>query len=671
VSFVDLASLRDPDLVLNAVATALGLPEDSGRAPLDVLLDALRPRQLLLIVDNCEHLLDACASLLDVLLRTSPRVQVLATSREPLRVAGEMTWQVPPLSMPNEAEEHVLERVERYDAVQLFLERARDVLPSFRLTERNAGAIGAMCRRLDGMPLAIELAAARTRVLDVEQIGARLDDRFRLLAAGSRTAPPRHQTLRGTIAWSYDLLEAAERRLFDRLSIFVGGWSLAAAEGVCSGNGIDADSVLDLLTALVDKSLVIAEPEASGGMRYRLLETLRQFGHEHLASDEYAADVGRQHAAFFLDLAERAEPEMYGPDQGAWYRALRLEQDNIRAALRWYLERSLPEALRMAAAMWWFWHQHYQWTEGRAWLEWTLGLPAASGPDTGRVQALMGAGFMAAFQGDLAVARDRLDTAVALARDQPADFTLGRAIGLLGIVYMFQGDFRAGQDLIHEALTSARHMVDVWNQSMMLRLLAVGAIQQDQATAGALLDESLATARASGDPWAVAMTLSTYGDLARSARDYRRAERFYVESIELFRQHGVGSALGSVLHNLGYVFLRQCNPRRARSCFNEAITLFRNMDDRRGLAECLTGLACVSAALHHAEYAVGLFSAAHLAFERLGTVPSPQNRADADLGLETVRAMLDGETFAACWASGRQAGLDQVVASTVHERRPS
>jgi non-specific serine/threonine protein kinase len=334
VWLVELAALADPALVAGAVAMAVGVREVPGRALTESLVDHLRDRTLLLILDNCEHLVAAAAGLADVLLRSCPRLRVLATSREPLGSAGETIWRVPSLTLPplSAADAPLLEPLTRYEAVRLFVERARAAVPAFAPSAENAPALVEICRRLDGIPLAIELAAARVRVFSAAQIAARLDDRFRLLTAGPRTALPRQQTLRATVDWSYDLLAEPERALLRRLSVFAGGWTFEAAEAVAAGDGIQTHAVLDLMAQLVDKSLVIAE-EQRGAVRYRLLETIRAYARDRLLEAGEAERTRDRHLAYFLGLAEEAEPRLRGAEERVTLDRLEAEHANLQAAL--------------------------------------------------------------------------------------------------------------------------------------------------------------------------------------------------------------------------------------------------------------------------------------------------------------------------------------------------
>ncbi|MDQ5827477.1 MAG: AAA family ATPase, partial [Chloroflexota bacterium] len=331
VWLVDLAPLADPSLVPQAVASTLGVREQPGRSPTETLSDYLASKKVLLVLDNCEHLIEACAELAESLLRSCPELWVLATSREALGVAGEVAWPVPSLALPDLRRTPNIEGLSRYESARLFVERTEAVKPTFSLTEQNAPSVVKICYRLDGIPLAIELAAARTKVLSVEQISERLDDCFRILAAGSRTTIPRQRTLHATMDWSHELLSEQERALFRRLSVFAGGFSLEATESVCAGEDLEHYGVLELLSHLVDKSLIMVA-EQDGEARYRLLETVRQYGREKLDESGEEAELGRRHAGYFVGLAEKAERELSGPDQARWLTLMETEHDNLRAA---------------------------------------------------------------------------------------------------------------------------------------------------------------------------------------------------------------------------------------------------------------------------------------------------------------------------------------------------
>jgi len=395
---VELAPLVDPSLVPQAVASTLGLRDQPGRSPTEALSHHLESRNVMLVLDNCEHLVEACATLAEALLRYCPQLRVLATSREALGITGEVAWPVPPLSLPDLRRLPDIESLPSYESARLFMERAAAVRPAFALTEHNAPAVAHICYRLDGIPLAIELAAARTKVLSVEEISERLDYSFELLTSGGRTAMPRQRTLYATMDWSYELLLDEERALFRRLSVFSGGFALGAAESVCAGEDLVRGQVLVLLSRLVDKSLV-AMREVGGETRYRLLETVRQYGKEKLDESGEEDEVGRRHAGYCVGIAEEAEQKLGEPNQARWLVWLEAEHDNIRAALSFSLGEGgeAGEGVRLAAAMWPFWFARGYLSEGRRWLESAVSRTAPAGT-LSRAKALNGAGWLAAYQ---------------------------------------------------------------------------------------------------------------------------------------------------------------------------------------------------------------------------------------------------------------------------------
>jgi non-specific serine/threonine protein kinase len=405
-----------------------------------------------LVLDNCEHLIESCAALAEVLLRSCPELRILATSREALGIVGEIAWPVPPLSLPDLRRLPDKESLSRYESACLFVERAAAVKPAFALTGQNAPAVAQVCYRLDGIPLAIELAAARAKVLSVEQIADRLDDCFRLLAAGGRTAMPRHKTLHATMDWSHELLSEEEQTLFRRLSVFAGGFSIDAVESVCEGAGIERDQVLGLLSHLVDKSLVLAQ-EQGGEARNRLLATVRQYGREKLALPGEEAEVGRRHARYFLELTEGAEQALYGPDQMRWLARLETEHDNLRAALSWSLDDSGDAGLgvRLAAALWNFWFTRGYLSEGRRWLEKAIS-QRGSAATLARVKALNGAGSLATFQDEYEVAKALIEEGLALSRELGDKECIATSLAnLCGVAMLGQRDDIPVVDALEEA----------------------------------------------------------------------------------------------------------------------------------------------------------------------------------------------------------------------------
>lgn len=633
VVLVELAALSNPALVPQAVALAVGVIEQAGRPLAQTLAGALRTRELLLVLDNCEQLLDACAALGDSLLRACPTLRILATSREALGVPGETAWAVPPLTLPpTETASHgSAERVSGSEAVRLFTSRAAAALPSFALTDRNAPAVAEICRGLDGVPLAIELAAARVNAFGLDEIAARLADSYRLLSSGSRMVAPRHQSLRAAIEWSYDALSAPEQHLFARLSVFAGGWTLEAAEVVAA----DLDT-LNLLPRLVEKSLVLAEPGAGGDVRYRLLETLRRFGQERLVgrSETEAELVRQRHARGYLALAERAEPELVGADQGAWLDRLEAERDNVRAALDWLLGRGESEtALRLGTSQWRFWERRGYFGEGRVWLERALA-DGPGAPSPLRAAGLHGAGHLAWRQ-----------------RDLP----------------------RAGQ-LHAESLALARSLGDRAGEARSLYGLArVAASDGDFDTAQARAEESLAIHRALDSKNDVALSLNVLGEIARYRGLYDEARAHYEESLALFRQAGDMLGIQIELHNLGYVLKRQRDLRGAAEAFAESLDLSRDLGIRMGIASCIGGLAGVLAAQGEPTRAARLFGAAEALREAIAFPMEVVDRAELDADVETIHVGSGEVVHSTAWQAGRALPLEQAIeeALGVSPARPS
>jgi predicted ATPase/DNA-binding CsgD family transcriptional regulator len=621
--WVALASLPDPDLVPQAVASALGVREASGRSLSEALIECLKIKELLLILDNCEHLIDACALLADTLLHACPGLRILTTSREALGVAGEASWPVPSLSLPNTEHQRPTEELARYEAIRLFVERAKAAVPSFELTKETAPAVARVCARLDGIPLAIELAAAKTRVLSVEQILKRLEDSFRLLTTASRTADPRHKTLRTTIDWSHDLLSDEERALFRRLSVFAGGWTLEAAEEVCAGEGSEKDEVLDLLTHLVDKSLVLVSGGGDEEARYRFLETVRQYAREKIKESGEEPETQRRHAVLFAVLGMRAEPGLHSAEEVTWRRQLATEHDNLRAALAWGAKHDPELTLQLAGDLWRFWWVHL--TEGRAWLERALVAGGGEAPAPLRVKALGSASIVASMQGEVdrgeALAREAVDLA-----EQSGD-RAGRVWGLLMLSFAdrCRGDHEVA--LAHaEAAVEHAQALDVDDLPPFLRAFVLNRLGHeayelgDWPRAAAVLQEALDHWRRLGNPWGTGVVLGKLADVAQARGDGTRAAALYGESLDFWWSQG---ELGAV--------------------------------------EILTGLARL-VAKGRPEGAVHLFAATEAVQRRVGLTLAPTLHAKNERALAAARAELGEEAFAAAWASGGSLPLERAVA---------
>ena len=586
---VDLAPLSDPELVLTTALTKLGLTEQAGRSPLDILTDFLQNKRVLLILDNCEHLVQACAQLVETLLHLSPKLQILATSREALGIDGEMLYLIPPLTTPDRVYA-TLDALLYYEAVQLLIERAQTALPGFSLTYDNAPAIVQLCQQLDGIPLALELAAARVKVLRMEEIAARLNDRFRLLTGGARTALPRHQTLQAMMDWSHSLLSEFERILLRRLSIFVGGWTLAAAESVCGDEKINADEILDLLTQLLNKSLVIADREQGKETRYRMLETIRQYAQRKLLAAGEGDLLSQRHLAYFVDLAEQAEAELRGPKAVTWLDQLETEHSNIRAALECGQTAGYVDMeMQLAGALWRFWFQRGYLGEGQQWLERSWGHIDAT--PAIRARALAGAGFLANFRGDTARALLLCAESLRLAREIDDTWLIAFSLCLLGESYCQNNDYDRANTCLGESLTLARSKGDPWLIVFSL-VQSVELSQQQHKTsqAAAFAEESLGLARKVGDQWLIAFSLFRLGNVAIDCRDYERAEALHEEGFTIRRELGDQLGMAYALLGLANTALVKGDRNAAWARTEERLALERELNNKLGVAHVLADL---------------------------------------------------------------------------------
>jgi predicted ATPase len=736
VWLVDLAALADPELVPPTVAAALGLRTVDQQPVTEALVAFLRPRHLLLVLDNCEHLLAACAELVEVLLRACPNVEILATSREPLGVRGEAVWRVPPMELPPmgwtcaEQEQQAGDGAQlpapdsTPDSVRLFLERARLHRSDFQVTPHNAEAVANICRRLDGLPLALELAAARVRVLSPDQIAARLGDRFQLLTGGDRTALPRHQTLRATIDWSHDLLTTSEQGLFRRLSVFAGGFTLEAAEAVC-GSGQRApqssvatpsalpagEDVLDLFTHLVDKSLVIAD-ERGGEVRYRMLETVRQYGGDKL---EEAGEVGvahSRHSDWCLALVQSAEDAFDGSHEPVWLARLDLEHDNLRAALAWSLRRGESEtALRLTGALPHFWARRGYLHEGRQWLAQAL-MAGAEAPAAVRAKALLGAGVLAEMIGDFAAtrslseeslclyqqledgegiaraqarlarilyrcgdlnaARAHAKASLALCRELGHKLGIASAQGTLGLIALRQGDHAAARTLIEARLAINHEQGNSDGIADALDDLAgVAAEQGDAERQAALLEESLALWRKLGNRGGIALALGGLGMAAWARGDSDRALILLQEGTMLYRELGDGRGIARLLSYQGTVVLYRREYAQAEILLHQSLTLHREMDDTWSIGRFLPVLAAAAFGQGQSERSARLAGAAAALRERLGTPLPPAVLRTHDRMIEAVRARLGDVAFERAWAAGRRLSVEEAVATALSDASPA
>ena len=680
-----------PDQVPLAVAGAIGLADQPGRTAAEALADYLGGRRLLLVLDNAEHLVDAVAGLVEPLLRAAPGLHVLATSRQPLGIAGEVTYEVAPLPVPptDSAAD-----IDASEAVRLLTERARAVDPSFAVTARTAGSVARICRRLDGLPLALELAAARLRAFDPQGLADLLDDRFRLLESATRRAPAHHQTLRAAVGWSYDLLTPDDQALFRRLSVFDGGFTLEAAGQVCAGEPPDQGAVAARLASLVDQSLVAADRRPGGGTRYRMLETLRQYARERLAGDE-ASRLHRRHLRWFLDLAAQADRHLQSPSQREWLALLDAERDNLRAALRWSLAgdaaaRSL--GVRLTILLWRYWDLRALFNEGRAWAVAALSIPArldpparaellaasaaialwggghhegaalarqslelfrSAGDEPGMARASLLAGYAALSQGDHAAAGELLDHSRAEFARLGRRWDQATALGRLGCLLRVRGDYDRSRARFEEALALHRDVGDERGVAWITWQLGVLAYHQaDHQRATRLCQESLALHQRLEAAYGVAHVRRTLGDLAAVGGDTGEAVRLYEASLSALRDLGDRQCIASTLSSLAAMALRAGDPARAGALLTESLAVCHDLDDRAGAADSLELLAAVRQAEGAPALAARLLGTADALREATGAVrPATAEDAHATL-VRSLRAALGEPDFTTAWSTG-------------------
>jgi predicted ATPase/DNA-binding SARP family transcriptional activator len=631
VWWVELAVLTDESLVVQALAKALGLREIPNKSLKETLTDFLTSKHILLVLDSCEHLIAACAHLADMFLSTCPNLKILVTSREVFGLTGEGVWQVPSLPLPDPHHILSINLLMEYAGIRLFVERASAVSLKFPLTEQNARFVAQVCQQLDGIPLAIELAAARVKVLSVEQIASRLNDRFRLLTGGSRTALPRHQTLRAAIDWSYDLLSDNEPDLFRRFAVFAGGWTLEEAQAVCSGEGIEADEVLDLLTHLVSKSLVVVQ-EQEGEVRYQMLETVRQYALEKFLESSEAERVRNRHLGFFMDLAEQVEPKLQSAEQSIWLERLEIEHDNLRAALDWSLQGiNLEAGLRLAGALWLFWDVRGYYHEGRAWLDRMLAKShssALASSASARAKLLYVTGHLRQRQGDLARAREHYTASLGIYQQLGDERQVATVLRGLGEIAQDEGDLLSAKYFYEQSVVLFRGLGDIKGSSFALGHLGIVAILQgDYEQAAALCTETLALGRERRDSRTIAIALTT----------------------------------------LGFVSWGKGNPEQAAPKFAEALALQRSLTDKWTAQYSLMGMALVAFALSHLERAARLFGAAESLRESIGTPVPLSQRPQYDFLVAAVRARLDEAAFEKAWAEGHAMTLEQAIEFALKE----
>ena len=670
VWLVELATLADASRLPQAVASVLGVQGEQNQSFLTTLSEFLRHKSLLLVLDNCEHLVEACAQLAGALLRASERLRILATSREALNIAGESVCQVPSLSVPDLDGGSTARTISDSEAVRLFTDRIHLSNPKFKVTERNASLVARLCYCLDGIPLAIELAAARARILSIEQMLSKLDDRFRLLAGHDRSASPQHQTLRATIDWSYNLLEADEKLLFTRLSVFAGGGVLEAIEAVCAGDLLNPGDIFDALARLVDKSLIFVEPRETEQTRYQILETIRQYGYEKLRESGKEADLRARHLEWFVKLATQAEEEMWKSGHGGWLARLERERENLRAALSWAIEaRQVEAGLRIAGALWRFWEARDYQSEGREWFEKLLALEESRQASLAvRAKAYARAGALVRDQGDYERAIQLLEEGLSLYREVNDTWGIAATLNGLGDTAHQQGNYRDAATRYAESLALFQALGDERAESYLLHNLGNLAKEQgDYARATELHLQALSIFRKLKDRRATAFALSNLGEIAHYQHDYQRACTLHQQSLEIKREIGDKRSMTFTLIDLGHLARDEGDHERATDLYKESLLLSRKVGDKRGVAFCFEGLAAVACARGNHQRAARLFGAAEALREAIGTPLPSIKRADYEHQLAILRAAPDQETVEAAWTEGSVMPIEEVMALALEE----
>lgn len=669
VYFVPLAPVSDAGLVAESIAQAVGLRQSADQPLTESLKAALAPASMLLVLDNFEQVL-AAAPLVAGLLAAAPRLKALVTSRSALHLSGEHEYQVQPLALPDSRRLPPLDRLTQYESVRLFIERAQAARSDFAVTNENAPTVAEICHRLDGLPLAIELAAARIRLLPPQAMLARLDSRLRLLTGGPRDLPARQRTLRGTIDWSYGLLDSGEQQLFARLAVFAGGCALDAAESVCDAGGELETDVLDGLSSLVDKSLVRTREGPDGEPRFVMLETIQEYARERLRVGGEEGALRRRHAEHYLSLAERAEPELTGRNQAPWLDRLEAEHDNLRAALGWSLEQPDGErALRLAGALWRLWYSRGYLSEGRRWLEAALdrdGTGGAPAPPPVRAKALYGAGMLAWDQGSYARAVELIEESLALRRRTGDSWGIAQSLNALGLVMTFRGEYEAATRLYEESLALKRELGDTWGTAMSLGNLGLTALfQGDLRRATELLEESLALKRQLGLIHSVAESLNNLGLAALYGGDHEQARRWHEESLELKRDQGNSQGIAASVHNLGVLALDRGDILEAGSMLRDALKRFHDLGDSQGMVDALESLGCLAMAWRQPLRAATLWAAAESTRRLLGAPIPPVQRSFLGKWMSGVRG--DDARVREARVRGSSMSLEQAVAHAMED----
>jgi predicted ATPase len=661
VWFVDLAPINDPSLVASAAAQVLGVHEEPGKPLTQTLCAFVRDHKALFILDNCEHLVSACAALANALLRSASGVSVVATSREALHIPGEQTYAVHPLAIPDR--KAGIDTLMRSEAVQLFVERAQLQKPEFTLTDRNAPAVAELCSRLEGIPLALELAAARLRSLSIDEVNARLQDRFKLLTGGSRVALERQQTLRALVTWSYDLLLENERLLLERLSIFAGGFDLAAAETVAGVAPLEPDDVLDLLTSLVEKSLVMVE-HGDLGSRYGMLETIREFARDRLARQEGLDNAAARHCDYYLSFAKTARPKLRGPEQATWTGRLEAELDNLRAATALALSGKADpvNAVKFVVALMRFFVLRGYSTEGRNIVRAALALPVIAEPSVARAHALYVGGSLATIQGDHVEAKSMLTECLAIRRDLRMPLETAATLSTLTSLYLHLGDPEQARESEQEALGMFRELGDRVGEGVGLLHLGEICVQLgDGEKADEYFEQCLAIAQAIKHQELESECEWHLGDLALDREDLPNAHTRFTRALKICRDAQDKRSEAIALWRLGRVDAASGVRDSARARMAEALLAFKAFEMNSEAVDCLEDYAELLRLDGDVENAVQAYAAVAAIRESRRLYPLRRGRTDSRKSVEAARSEIGQLAFDAAWATGREWTLDKAI----------
>lgn len=663
--WVELANVEPQeksDIIQQTVALALGVREEPGKTLYQTLLEYLRPKQLLLFIDNCEHLIEPCVTLITSLLQSCPYLTVLATSREALLIPGELLKTIPPLSLPAQQQLPALSELKKYEAVALFVERARLSHPGFKLTDKNALMVTEICQQLEGLPLAIELIAAWMKTLSIEQMTIRMKKHHWLLDREARTVQRHQQTLRHTLDWSYSFLSHEEGILFNRLSVFTGGCTLEAAEAVTVGGQIETYKVFDLLALLVNKSLVTVEENSDASVRYRLLEPLRQYGQEKFTTPEEMTFIQHNHAVYYLKLAKEIEPKLSGSDQAQWERQLEQEYGNLRKALYWAQELGEAEYFaQLAGSLGRFWWLRSYFSEGCQWLEQALSFGDVIQMVT-QAKVLYHLGKMAVYQGDMDQSKEHLEKSLTIYREIGDQNGIAKSLYQLGLQSYSQAKFSEAEEIITESLKLFQLLRNIKGSADSLESLGVIAVSQgDYVKAMAHFENSLPLFEELGHQFGIANAHLDIGVVLRRQEKYVKAQKMLEKSLAIYKEINYRVGIARSLENLGSVHKYQANYLEAIACFKESMIITHELGIKVGIAFLLEDFGSLAVTQSQLKRGVQLFSAATNLRQMINAPRTPYDLANYNGDMAIIREHLEEKVFARCWNKGQDFELEEAV----------